>query len=47
MILAHVAGVPLEELLSLVPAAGAAWLGLRARVLGRGAAGSGSRRHPE
>jgi hypothetical protein len=32
MILAHVAGVPLEELLSLAPAAGAFWLALRARM---------------
>jgi hypothetical protein len=32
MTLAHVAGVPLEELPSLAPAAGAAWLVLRMRV---------------
>jgi hypothetical protein len=32
MTLAHVAGVPLEELLSLAPAVGALWLALRARV---------------
>jgi hypothetical protein len=32
MILAHVAGVPLEELLWLAPAAGAFWLALRARM---------------
>jgi hypothetical protein len=30
MTLAHIAGIPLEELLSLVPAAGAFWLALRA-----------------
>jgi|NGEPerStandDraft_13_1074530.scaffolds.fasta_scaffold01271_2 hypothetical protein len=35
MTLAHVGGVPLEELLSLAPAAGAFWLALRARVHGR------------
>jgi hypothetical protein len=29
MTFAHVAGVPLEELLSLTPAAGAFWLALR------------------
>jgi hypothetical protein len=32
MTLAHVAGVPLEELLPLTPAAGVFWLALRARV---------------
>jgi hypothetical protein len=32
MIRAHVAGVPLEEFLSLAPAAGAFWLALRARM---------------
>jgi hypothetical protein len=38
MTLAHVAGVPLEEPLSLAPAAGAFWLALRARVPPRGGA---------
>ena len=38
MILAHVGGMPVEELLSLAPAAGALWLALRARVGGRSAA---------
>lgn len=42
MTLAHVAGVPLEELLSLAPAAGALWLALRARAHGR--AGTSPRR---
>jgi hypothetical protein len=36
MIVAHIAGIPLEELLSLAPAAGALWLALRASsTLGR------------
>ncbi len=35
MIFAHVSGIPLEELISLAPAAGAFWLALRARVHGR------------
>ena len=30
--LAHVAGVPLEELLPLAPTLGACWLALRARL---------------
>jgi hypothetical protein len=30
MTLAHIAGVPLEELLTLAPAAGACWVALRA-----------------
>jgi hypothetical protein len=34
MILAHVGGLPLEELLSLAPATGVFWLALRARVHG-------------
>ena len=38
MTLAHVAGLPLEELLSLVPAAGALWLALRSRDHVRGGA---------
>jgi hypothetical protein len=42
IVMAHVAGFPLEELLSLAPAAGAYWLALRARV--RGDSGGGSRR---
>lgn len=37
MILAHVAGLPLEELLSLAPVVGASWLALRASFHGRGA----------
>jgi hypothetical protein len=32
MIIAHVAGVPVEELLALAPAAGAVLLALRARA---------------
>jgi hypothetical protein len=32
MTLAHVAGLPLEELLSLAPGAGALWLALRVRA---------------
>ncbi|MGZ5333027.1 MAG: hypothetical protein ACXWD7_03885 [Solirubrobacterales bacterium] len=36
MILAHIAGFPLEELLPLAPGAGAFWLALRASVHGRG-----------
>ena len=32
MTFAHVAGVPLEELLTLSPAAGALWLALRAHA---------------
>lgn len=31
---AHIAGVPLEELLTLAPAAGTLWLALRARIEG-------------
>jgi hypothetical protein len=38
MTLAHLAGIPLEELLSLAPVVGASWLTLRARVHGRGGA---------
>jgi hypothetical protein len=34
MTLAHVAGLPLEELLLLSPAASALWLALRARAAG-------------
>ena len=34
MILAHVAGVPVEELLALAPAASALWVALRVRVRG-------------
>jgi hypothetical protein len=30
--LAHVAGIPFEELLSLAPVAGTVWLALRARL---------------
>ena len=44
MTLAHLAGVPLEELLVLVPAAGACWLALRARVQARHS--NGERRSP-
>jgi hypothetical protein len=40
ILLAHVAGVPVEELLALAPAAGAFWIALRGRVQGR----SGTRR---
>jgi hypothetical protein len=32
MTLAHLAGLPLEELLALAPAAGASWLALRAAL---------------
>ena len=32
--IAHVAAVPLEELAGLLPAAGAVWLALRARIRG-------------
>jgi hypothetical protein len=32
--LAHVGAVPLEELLSLLPAAGTAWFALRSRIHG-------------
>jgi hypothetical protein len=32
MTIAHVAGVPLEELLALLPAAGAWWAAARARI---------------
>jgi hypothetical protein len=32
MTVAHIAGVPLEELLTLAPAAGAFWLALTGRV---------------
>ena len=39
MIVGHLAGFPLEELLSLAPAAGAAWLGWRCRPPDRDAAG--------
>jgi hypothetical protein len=35
MTLGHVVGLPLEELLSLAPAAGAMWIALRARVVWR------------
>jgi len=35
MTLAHIAGIPFEELLSLAPAAGAFWLALRVRARGR------------
>jgi hypothetical protein len=34
MTFAHIAGVPLEELFAMMPAAGAFWLGLRARWRG-------------
>jgi hypothetical protein len=34
MIVAHVAGIPLEELLSLLPAVGAVWVALRAKARG-------------
>jgi len=37
MTLAHVAGVPLEELLLLAPAAGPIWLALRVQGDRRGA----------
>jgi hypothetical protein len=43
MILAHVGGFPLEELLTLAPSAGVFWLALRARIRGRDG-GSGPRR---
>lgn len=36
MTFAHVAGIPLEELLALAPAAGAIWIALQARAHGRG-----------
>jgi hypothetical protein len=42
--LAHLAGVPLEELLPLLPVAGACLLALRARV--RAGHRSGERRSP-
>jgi hypothetical protein len=35
VIVAHIAGVPVEELLSFAPVAGALWLALRARAGGR------------
>jgi hypothetical protein len=41
---AHIAGVPLEELLALAPSAGAFWVAFRARLgagRGRGASSPG------
>jgi hypothetical protein len=35
VIIAHIAGIPVEELLSFVPVAGVLWLALRARAGGR------------
>jgi hypothetical protein len=35
LIVAHIAGVPVEELLSFVPLAGVLWLAIRARATGR------------
>jgi hypothetical protein len=36
MTLAHIGPLPLEELLTLLPAAGAFWVALRTRVHARG-----------
>jgi hypothetical protein len=41
VIVAHIAGIPVEELLSFVPVAGVLWLALRARASGRAGDGAG------
>jgi hypothetical protein len=35
VIIAHIAGIPVEELLSFAPVAGVLWLAIRARATGR------------
>jgi hypothetical protein len=45
MIVAHIAGFPLEELLALAPVAGACWLALRGHIHRRVGGGS-PRRDP-